>query len=114
KQSKGMETNLVIDRNTASRLGITPQAIDSTLYDAFGQRQVSTTYKQLNQYHVVMELAPQFWQRADTLKYIYVASSSGTLVPLSAFSHYESTTASLAVAHQGQFPAITFSFNLPP
>jgi len=113
KQNKGLQTNLVIDHNTASRLGITTQEIDSTLYDAFGQRQVSTTYKQLNQYHVVMELAPQFWQRADTLKNIYVASSKGTLVPLSAFSHFESTTTSLAVAHQGQFPAITFSFNLP-
>ncbi len=113
KQNKGLQTNLVIDRNTASRLGVTPQEIDSTLYDAFGQRQVSTTYKQLNQYHIVMEVAPQFWQRADTLKDIYVASSSGTLVPLSAFSHFETTTTALAVAHQGQFPAITFSFNLP-
>jgi multidrug efflux pump len=113
KQNKGLQTNLVIDRPTASRLGITPQAIDNTLYDAFGQRQVSTTYKQLNQYHVVMELAPQFWQRPDTLNDIYVASSSGKLVPLNAFAHFERSTASLAVAHQGQFPAITFSFNLP-
>ncbi len=113
KQNKGLQTDLVIDRVTASRLGITPQEIDSTLYDAFGQRQVSTTYKQLNQYHVVMELAPQFWQRASTLKDIYVASTKGTLVPLSAFAHYGTSTTSLAVAHQGQFPAITFSFNLP-
>ena len=113
KQNKGLQTNLIIDRSTASRLGVTPQEIDSTLYDAFGQRQVSTTYKELNQYHVVMEVAPQFWQRADTLKNIYVASSKGTLVPLSAFSRYEPSTTSLAVAHQGQFPAITFSFNLP-
>jgi len=113
KQSKGLQTNLIIDRKTASRLGITPQEIDSTLYDAFGQRQVSTTYKELNQYHVVMEVAPQFWQRADTLKNIYVASSNGNLVPLSAFSHYEPSTTSLAVAHQGQFPAMTYSFNLP-
>ncbi len=112
KQTKGLQTNLIIDRVTASRLGITPQEIDSTLYDAFGQRQVSTTYKQLNQYHVVMEVAPQFWQRASTLKDIYVASSSGILVPLSAFAHFEMSTTSLAVAHQGQFPAITFSFNL--
>jgi len=114
KQNKGLQTNLVIDRSTATRLGVTPQAIDSTLYDAFGQRQVSTTYKQLNQYHVVMELAPQYWQRAETLKDIYVASSKGVLVPLSAFARFESSTTSLAVAHQGQFPAITFSFNLPP
>jgi multidrug efflux pump len=113
KQSNGLQTNLVIDRVTASRLGITPQEIDSTLYDAFGQRQVSTTYKQLNQYYVVMEVAPQFWQRATTLKEIYVASSKGTLVPLSAFCHYGTSTTALAVAHQGEFPAITFSFNLP-
>jgi len=113
KQNKGLQTNLIIDRTTASRMGVTPQEIDSTLYDAFGQRQVSTTYKELNQYHVVMEVAPQFWQRADTLKNIYVAASNGTLVPLSAFSHYERSTTALAVAHQGQFPAITFSFNLP-
>ena len=113
KQNKGLQTDLVIDRATASRLGVTPQEIDSTLYDAFGQRQVSTTYKQLNQYHVVMEVAPQFWQRADTLKDIYVAASNGTLVPLSSFAHYGSSTTSLAVAHQGQFPSITFSFNLP-
>ena len=113
KQSNGLQTNLVIDRVTASRLGVTPQEIDSTLYDAFGQRQVSTTYKQLNQYHAVMEVAPQFWQRASTLKEIYVASSKGTLIPLSAFAHYGTSTTSLAVSHQGEFPAITFSFNLP-
>jgi hydrophobe/amphiphile efflux-1 (HAE1) family protein len=112
KQNKGLQTNLVINRNTASRLGVTPQTIDSTLYDAFGQRQVSVTYKQLNQYHVVMEVAPQFWQRASTLKDIYVNSSSGTLVPLNAFSHFEQSTTTLSVSHQGQFPAITFSFNL--
>ncbi|MBF0511294.1 MAG: multidrug efflux RND transporter permease subunit [Candidatus Omnitrophica bacterium] len=113
KQNRGQETNLIIDRQTASRLGITTQAIDSTLYDAFGQRQVSTTYVQLNQYNVVMELSPKFWQRPDTLKYLYVKSTHGTLVPLSSFAHYENTTTSLSVAHQGQFPAITFSFNLP-
>jgi hydrophobe/amphiphile efflux-1 (HAE1) family protein len=112
KQNKGLQTNLVIDRNTAARLGITSQEIDSTLYDAFGQRQVSVTYKQLNQYHVVMEVAPQFWQRASTLKDIYVKSSSGALVPLSSFSHFEPSTTTLSVSHHGQFPAITFSFNL--
>ena len=85
KQSSGLQTSLVIDRNTASRLGVTPQEIDSTLYDAFGQRQVSTTYKELNQYHVVMEVAPQFWQRPATLKDIYVASSKGTLGPFKFF-----------------------------
>ncbi len=113
KQNKGLQTMVVIDRNMASRLGVSLQQIDSTLYDAFGQRQVSTTYKQLNQYHVVMEVAPQFWQRPDTLKNIYVPTKQGHLVPLSALAHYELTTASLAVAHQGQFPSITFSFNLP-
>ena len=113
KQSRGLQTDLIIDRNTASRLGVTPQEIDSTLYDAFGQRQVSTTYKELNQYHVVMEVSPQFWQRADTLKDIYVASSKGNLIPLAAFARYAPSTTPLAVAHQGQFPAMTFSFNLP-
>jgi multidrug efflux pump len=113
KQDKGQETNLVIDRKTAARMGITTQEIDSTLYDAFGQREVSTTYIQLNQYYVVMEVAPKFWQRPETLKDIYVKSSNGALVPLSAFAHYALSTTSLAVAHQGQFPAITFSFNLP-
>jgi len=113
RQNKGQETDLIIDRKTASRMGITAQEIDSTLYDAFGQREVSTTYIQLNQYYVVMEVAPKFWQRPETLKYIYVRSSNGGLVPLSAFARYVSSTTSLAVAHQGQFPAVTFSFNLP-
>jgi multidrug efflux pump len=170
QQNKGLQTSLVIDRATAARLGITPQMIDNILYDAFGQRQVSTMYEQLNQYHVIMEAAPQFWQNPDGLKYIYVpagnpspsnatvaaanaannnsrgitastsastsasatstssgaasvaagtttsgtASNVGRLVPLSAFSHYETTNAPLTINHQGQFPAITFSFNLPP
>jgi multidrug efflux pump len=197
QQNKGLQSSLVIDRTTAARMGITPQAIDNILYDAFGQRQVSTMYEQLNQYHVVMEVEPQFWQNPEGLKYIYVpvgstsptnatdaaasaasntslgisaatssapvantpasdssgtsnatgtsstastastanatgaasgapatpsatsaasstASTVGKLVPLSAFTHYESTNAPLTVNHQGQFPAITFSFNLPP
>jgi multidrug efflux pump subunit AcrB len=88
--------------------------IDETLYDAFGQRQVSTMYTPLNQYHVVMEAAPRFWQNPDTLKDLYVRSSNGAEVPLSAVSHYEPATTALAVNHQGQFPAITFSFNLAP
>jgi multidrug efflux pump len=152
QQNKGLQTSLVIDRATAARLGITPQMIDNILYDAFGQRQVSTMYQQLNQYHVIMEVEPRFWQNPDGLKYIYVpagnpspsnatvaaanaaantsrgitaSTSAGTsasstsspvsrLVPLSAFSHYETTNAPLTINHQGQFPAITFSFNLPP
>jgi multidrug efflux pump subunit AcrB len=88
--------------------------IDNTLYDAFGQRQVSTMYTQLNQYHVVLEVGPQFWQSPDGLKHIYVKTPNGTQVPLSAFTHYEPSTAPLVVNHQGQFPAVTLSFNLRP
>jgi multidrug efflux pump len=112
QQDKGLQDSLVIDRDTASRLGITAQKIDDTLYDAFGQRQVAITYTQLNQYHVVMEVAPSFWQRPETLRQIYVHSSNGSEVPLSAFTHYEVTNTALSVNHLGQFPAITISFNL--
>ena len=114
QQNRGLQASLVIDRDTAARLGITPQMIDDTLYDAFGQRQVSTMYTQLNQYHVVMEVAPEFWQNPETLRDIYVRSATGQQVPLSAFTHFEPTTTALAVNHQGQFPAITLSFNLVP
>ena len=114
QQNKGLEASLVIDRDTASRLGISTQLIDDTLYDAFGQRLVSTLYTQLNQYHVVMEVAPRFWQNPDTLKDIYVHSSNGTVVPLSAFTHFDQTNTPLAINHQGQFPAVTLSFNLAP
>ena len=113
-QSRALEADLVIDRNTAARLGLTPQMIDNALYDAFGQRQVSTMYKGINQYHVVMEVAQQFQQSPDALRNLYVRSTAGQQIPLSAFTHYESSLTSLAVAHQGQFPAITFSFNLAP
>jgi multidrug efflux pump len=112
QQNKGLQTSVVIDRNTASRLGITPQLIDDTLYDAFGQRQVSITYTLLNQYHVVMEVAPSFWQHPETLRDLYVHSPAGATVPLSAFARFEQTATSLAVNHQGQFPAVTISFNL--
>jgi len=112
QQSKGLESTLMIDRATAARMGITTKSIDDTLYDAFGQRQVAVNYTLLNQYHVVMEVEPRFWQRPDTLKNIYVPSSSGLLVPLSTFTHYEPTATSLAVNHQSQFPSITTSFNL--
>ncbi|HUK26764.1 MAG TPA: multidrug efflux RND transporter permease subunit [Terriglobales bacterium] len=114
QQNNGLEVNLVIDRDSASRLGILPQAIDDTLYDAFGQRQVSTMFTQLNQYHVVLEVAPQFQQNPDALQNIYVKSSTGTQVPLSAFSHFETENAALAINHQGQFPVVTLSFNLAP
>jgi multidrug efflux pump len=114
QQDRGLEASLVIDRVAASRLGISPSMIDDTLYDAFGQRQVSTMYKQLNQYRVVMEVEPRFWQDPEGLQYIYVRSKNGGLVPLSAFTHYAPATTSLAVNHQGQFPSITISFNLMP
>ena len=113
-QSKALKAGLVIDRDTASRLGLTPKEIDSVLYDAFGQRQVSTMYKGLNQYHVVMEVAQPFQQSPDALKNIYVQSRTGQEVPISAFTHFESSMTSLTVAHQGQFPAITLTFNLAP
>ncbi len=114
QQNKGLQASLVIDRATASRLGVSPQVIDDTLYSAFGQRQVSIMYTPLNQYHVVMEVEPRFWQRPDTLRYIYAPASTGALVPLSAFTHYDMTQTALAVSHQGQFPAVTLSFNLAP
>src|SRR4029077_19103017 len=111
-QTRGLQATLVIDRDTASRLGISPQAIDNTLYDAFGQRQVSTIYTQLNQYHVVMEVDAAFRNSTDAIRGLYVRSSSGNQVPLSAFTHYETKNTALAVNHQGQFPAVTISFNL--
>jgi multidrug efflux pump len=114
QQNNGLKAELVIDRDTASRLGITPSAIDNTLYDAFGQRQVSTIFTQLNQYHVVLEVDPQFQQDPDALKLLYVKSSTGPQVPLSSFTHFETGNATLAINHQGQFPVVTLSFNLAP
>ncbi len=114
QQDKGLQASIVIDRSTASRMGVSPQVIDDTLYSAFGQRQVSIMYTPLNQYHVVMEVEPSFWQRPETLRHIYVRSSTGALVPLSAFASYEMTQTTLAISHQGQFPAVTLSFNLAP
>jgi multidrug efflux pump len=114
QQNNGLQASLVYDRATARRLGISPQLIDSTLYDAFGQRQVSTMFTPLNQYHVVMEVDPKFWQSPEGLKDIYVRATNGVVVPLNAITHYEATTAPIAVNHQGQFPAVTLSFNLTP
>jgi multidrug efflux pump len=114
QQNSGLQAQLVYDRPTASRLGITPQMIDNTLYEAFGQAEVSTMYTALNQYHVVMEVAPQFWQSPDALKDVYVKPSAGKEVPLNAITHFETTTAPLSVNHQGQFPSVTVSFNLAP
>ncbi|HET9087263.1 MAG TPA: efflux RND transporter permease subunit [Acidobacteriaceae bacterium] len=140
-QDQGLETELVIDRATASRLGISTQMIDNTLYDAFGQRQVSTIYTPLNQYHVVLEVAPQFQRDPEALRNIYVkatptasttltgsaaqaatttqaaaqaTTASSAQVPLSAIAHYERKRTSLQVNHQGQFPAVTLTFNLAP
>jgi multidrug efflux pump len=112
QQNLGLTTTLVIDRDAMSRLGITAQQLDDTLYDAFGQRQISTMFTQLNQYHVVLEVDPQYQTNPRSLQTIYVRSSSGTQVPLSQFTHFEKSAAPLAVNHQGQFPAVTISFNL--
>src|SRR5262249_4593392 len=114
QQDRGLEASLVLDRPPGSRLGVSTAAIDDTLYDAFGQRQASTMYKQLNQYHVVLEVGSDFWQNPDSLKHIYVRSANRTLVRLSAFTHYAPSNAPLTVNHQGLFPAITISFNLTP
>ncbi|MGB8582126.1 MAG: efflux RND transporter permease subunit [Candidatus Sulfotelmatobacter sp.] len=114
QQDKGLQAQLVIDRDTASRLGVAAQDIDNALYDAFGQRQVSTMYRPLNQYHVVMEVAPQFQQTTEALQNIYLRSTSGAPIPLSAFTHFASSNIPLAVNHQSQFPSVTISFNLAP
>ena len=114
QQNSGLQASLIYDRDTASRLGITPQLIDNTLYQSFGQAQVSTMYTALNQYHVVMEAAPQFWQSPVGLNNVYVHPATGGEVPLSAIAHFEPKTAPLSVNHQSQFPSVTVSFNLAP
>jgi multidrug efflux pump len=114
QQDKGLQAQLVIDRDTASRLGVAAQDIDNALYDAFGQRQVSTMYRPLNQYHVVMEVAPEFQQTTEALQNIYLRSSNGQPIPLAAFTHFKPSNIPLAVNHQSQFPAVTISFNLAP
>jgi len=114
QQDKGLQAQLVIDRDTASRLGVAAQDIDNALYDAFGQRQVSTMYRPLNQYHVVMEVAPEFQQTTEALQNIYLRSSSGAPIPLAAFTHFTPSNIPLGVNHQSQFPSVTISFNLAP
>ncbi len=114
QQMSGLQTNVVIDRDAAARLGVTPEAIDNTLYDAFGQRQVSTIYKRYNQHHVVLEVDPQFQFEPASLAKIFVRSKTGHQVPLASVARFENTNASLSVNHQGQFPAVTLSFNLAP
>jgi multidrug efflux pump len=114
QQDKGLQAQLVIDRDTASRMGVAAQDIDNALYDAFGQRQVSTMYRPLNQYHVVMEVAPEFQQTTEGLQNIYLRSTSGMPIPLAAFTHFTPSNIPLAVNHQSQFPSVTISFNLAP
>ena len=114
QQDRGLQAKLVIDRDTASRLGVSPQDLDNALYDAFGQRQVSTMYRPLNQYHVVMEVAPEFQQTTEALQNIYLRASNGNPIPLSAFTRFVPSNTPLAVNHQGQIPSVTISFNLPP
>jgi len=111
-QNHGLQVYVEYDRQTAARLGLSSQLIDNTLYDAFGQRPVSTMYTSLNQYHVVMEAAPKYWQNPEILSQIYVQSPNGGQVPLSAFAHFAPSVAALSVSHQGLFPAATISFNL--
>ncbi len=113
QQTNGLQSSIVVDRDTASRLGLTSSQIDATLYDAFGQAPVSTMYTPLNQYHVVMEVAPKYWQSPETLKRVYVHSPTGKAVPLSAFTHFLPGNTPLALNHQGVFPSVTISFSLP-
>src|SRR5262249_2128238 len=114
QQNNGLQSIVQYDRREASRYGISPQLIDNTLYDAFGQRQGSTMYTPLNQYHVGMEAAPAFWQGPRVLDEIYVRSPNGKQVPLSAFARFAPANTPLAVNHQGLFPSVTISFNLTP
>jgi multidrug efflux pump len=114
QQNSGLQAMLTYDRSTMSRLGITPQMVDNSLYEAFGQAQVSTMFTGINQYHVVLEVAPKFWQSPVNLNDVYIRAAQGRVVPLSAIAHYEPSTAPLAVNHQGQYPSVTISFNLAP
>ncbi|PYX90589.1 MAG: multidrug transporter subunit MdtC [Acidobacteria bacterium] len=114
QQDKGLQATVIVDRDTAARLGVAAADVDNALYDAFGQRQVSIMYRQLNQYHVVMEVAPEFAQSMEALENIYVRGSNGVPVPLAAFAHFGPSNTPLAVAHQGQYPSVTLSFNLAP
>jgi multidrug efflux pump len=114
QQNQGLAVNLVIDRDAAARLGISVSSIDQVLYDAFGQREVSTMYTALNQYFVVMEVDPRFQNSPDSLNGIFLKSSTGAMVPLSAIAKFKPQRTPLAVNHQGQYPAITLSFNLAP
>jgi multidrug efflux pump len=113
QQDNGLQSSVVVDRDTASRLGLTAAQIDAALYDSFGQAPVSTMFTTLNQYHVIMEVAPKYWQSPETLKHVYVHGPAGQPIPLSTFAHFQPGNTPLAVAHQGVFPAVTISFSLP-
>src|SRR5262249_46703476 len=114
EQAGGLTLSLTVDRDTAGRLGISAQMIDDTLYDAFGQRPVSTIFTQLNLYRVILEVKPEDQKRADALEKIFVRSTSGSVGPLSAFASFSQTRAPLSISHQGQFPAVTLSFDTAP
>jgi multidrug efflux pump len=114
QQNAGLSANVEVDRDTAARLGLTVAAVDTALYSAFGQRQVSTMYRSINQYHVIMEVAPEYWQDPSTLSKIYVTTTRGATVPLSSFTRFSPGTTPLSIPHHGQFPAVTLSFNLRP
>jgi multidrug efflux pump len=114
EQSLGLRTSLVFDRDTAARLGVTAQQLDNTLYDAFGQRLVSTMFTQLNQYHVILEVKPELQAGPENLEDIYINTPTGTSVPLSSFTQRQAITGPLTINHQGQFPVVTLSFNLAP
>jgi multidrug efflux pump len=114
QQPGGLQLSLVIDRDSAGRLGVTPQAIDDTLYDAFGQRQISTIFTQLNLYRVILEVKPELQRNPEALASLYVRSTSGDMVAMNSFVHYEPTNTPLTIGHQGQFPVVTMSFNLTP
>jgi multidrug efflux pump len=113
QQTQGLQTTLTFDRDAMAKLGITQASVNAVLYDAFGQRQVSTIYNALNQYRVVMEVAPEFWQSPDALHNIYMQSANSGPVPLASFAQVSQTKMPMSVSHQGQFTATTISFNLP-
>src|SRR5476649_1888149 len=114
QQSGGFQVSIDVDREQAARYNVFPQAIDDTLYDAFGQRQVSIIFTQLNQYRVILEVQPAFQQDPSALDHIYVRSATGAQVRLSAFTSKSEVHVPLSISHQGQFPCVTLSFNLAP
>jgi multidrug efflux pump len=114
QQQQGLQSNVVVDRIKASQLGIQPEQVDSALYSAFGQRAVSTVYNDRDQFHVILEALPQYLEEPTALDKIYISGTTGIQVPLSAIAHFQTSNTPTAINHQGQFPAVTFSFNLDP